>query len=888
MNEIPTRLAAALTDRYRLLEELGAGGMATVYLADDLKHERKVAVKVLRPELAAVIGGERFIAEIKTTAQLQHPHILPLFDSGEVDSFLYYVMPFVEGESLRTRLDRERQLDVDEALHIARAVASALQYAHERDVIHRDIKPENILLHAGEPVVADFGIALAISAAGGGRLTETGLSLGTPHYMSPEQASADRDLSARSDVYSLACVLYEMLAGQPPHTGPTAQSILVRILTEEPRHLEELRPTVPRHVRSVVEKGLEKLPADRFRSAADFRAALDDPSFTHERAAVTAAGMRTRLHEPAATPTAPGLGRRAAIGLGVPLAAAALGLGWLLGRSGGRDVPGEVPVLSFVVRDSTSIRQPAVGPDGTLAYAERGVLYARPAGSTEERVLVDETPEGFVGGGSISPDGRWIVFALDGRGRGALRKMPVGGGSQATLYSWGESDSYGAPMWADDGSIYLSSFRANGAELVRVPEEGGEPEVLLSSADAWPKASALLPGGRALLFTPIPRSGSGPGGVVLLDLESGDTATVVDDGFDGRWSPTGHIVYGHESGALWALPFDPKARRATGAAAPVLDRVAVDAPFDARFALGANGVLLYTRGAAASTGENQIRFAFVDRDGDREELPLEPTDHWDARLSPDGTELAYTRRNDIWIYDLDLGTNRPLTTGGTGEHNPVWSPDGVRIAYLYGDSVYTRSVSSGGDARAIGAWPGGADPSDWPEEGTLVAYGQSKADIMAFSTDGSGEARPLLQADWAERRPRVSPERRWIAYLSSRSGTFQTYVRSWPDLRSEVQVSDGEGTFGFPIWSADGRSLFYVQGGRVWEATLGLRDGEGVVGREDTGVVLGEAQLVDLAPDGRFLVWSGSDAGADSDVRELVVVTNWLQVIRDRLGGGTP
>jgi serine/threonine protein kinase len=283
MPDPTTRLNAALEGHYRIEGELGAGGMATVYLAEDLKHDRKVALKVLRPELTAVLGGDRFIQEIKTTAGLQHPHILPLFDSGEADGFLFYVMPFVEGESLRAKLDRERQLDIDEALHIAKAVASALQYAHDRDVIHRDIKPENILLHAGEPVVADFGIALAISAAGGGRMTETGLSLGTPHYMSPEQASADRDLTVRSDVYSLACVLYEMLAGQPPHTGPTAQSILLRILTEEPRPVTDLRQAVPGHVAAVVSKGLEKLPADRFRKAEELGKALDDPSFTHLR-----------------------------------------------------------------------------------------------------------------------------------------------------------------------------------------------------------------------------------------------------------------------------------------------------------------------------------------------------------------------------------------------------------------------------------------------------------------------------------------------------------------------------------------------------------------------------------------------------------------------------
>ena len=220
MNDPLDRLKAALTDRYEIQEEIGAGGMATVYLAHDVKHDRKVALKVLRPELAAVIGAERFLQEIKVTANLQHPHILPLHDSGEADSFLYYVMPLVEGESLRERLHREKQLPVGDALEITKAVASALDYAHRHGVIHRDIKPENVLLHDGQALIADFGIALAVSQAGGTRLTETGLSVGTPHYMSPEQAMGDRELDARSDVYSLGAMLYEMLVGEPPFTGP--------------------------------------------------------------------------------------------------------------------------------------------------------------------------------------------------------------------------------------------------------------------------------------------------------------------------------------------------------------------------------------------------------------------------------------------------------------------------------------------------------------------------------------------------------------------------------------------------------------------------------------------------------------------------------------------
>src|SRR5579859_409407 len=292
------RLSAALADRYAIERELGAGGMATVYLAQDRKHDRQVAVKVLRPELAAVIGAERFLAEIKTTANLQHPHILPLFDSGEAvptgagaegQSFLYYVMPYVAGESLHDRLAREKQLPIADAVRIAGEVAGALDYAHRHGVIHRDIKPENVLLHDGRALVADFGIALAASKAGR-RMTETGMSLGTPHYMSPEQAMGEREITARSDVYALGCVVYEMLSGEPPFTGPTAQAIVAQVMTEAPRSLTRLRKTIPPHVEAAVLQALEKLPAVRFASAAEFAAALADPTFASTRAALGAPG----------------------------------------------------------------------------------------------------------------------------------------------------------------------------------------------------------------------------------------------------------------------------------------------------------------------------------------------------------------------------------------------------------------------------------------------------------------------------------------------------------------------------------------------------------------------------------------------------------------------
>jgi serine/threonine protein kinase/Tfp pilus assembly protein PilF len=276
--ETIAQLNSSLEGRYVIEREIGHGGMATVFLARDIRHDRHVALKLLKPELGAALGVERFQSEIRVTANLQHPNLLPLFDSGEANGLLFYVMPFVDGESLRTRLDREKQLPVDEAIRIAVAIARALHHAHQHGVIHRDLKPENILLQAGQPVIADFGIALPTSKAGDARITQTGLALGTPHYMSPEQAMGDRDLDGRSDVYGLACVLYEMLAGEPPHTGPNAQAVIFRRLTDSAPHVRRLRDAVPANIEQALIKALARAPADRFVSAAAFAEALTAPA----------------------------------------------------------------------------------------------------------------------------------------------------------------------------------------------------------------------------------------------------------------------------------------------------------------------------------------------------------------------------------------------------------------------------------------------------------------------------------------------------------------------------------------------------------------------------------------------------------------------------------
>src|SRR5438874_7678211 len=306
--------ATAWQDRYRIERVLGRGRMATVYVAVEIRLGRRVAIKVLDPGLAELIGSERFLGEIRTTAALQHPHIVPLIDSGEVNGVPYYVMPFVDGETLRDRLTRDRQLPIDEAVMLAGQIATALDFAHRHGVVHRDIKPENVLLQDGNALVADFGIALAVSSAGGQRLTGTGVTVGTPQYMSPEQAAGERTIDARSDVFALGAITYEMLAGEAPFTGPTAQAALTRLASEAPRPLITQRPSVPPHIEAAVLKALEKIPADRFTTAKEFGAALSAPNATYRAAVARRVGDR----------------RRAA--LTVVVALAALALAWIVGR----------------------------------------------------------------------------------------------------------------------------------------------------------------------------------------------------------------------------------------------------------------------------------------------------------------------------------------------------------------------------------------------------------------------------------------------------------------------------------------------------------------------------------------------------------------------------
>ncbi|MEK7403069.1 MAG: serine/threonine-protein kinase, partial [Gemmatimonadota bacterium] len=410
------QLKSSLADRYEIEREIGAGGMATVYLARDLRHDRPVAVKVLNPDLGAVLGVERFLAEIKVTANLQHPNLLPLFDSGEAGGLLFYVMPYVDGESLRAKLMREKQLPIDEAVRIAIAVASALDHAHQHGVIHRDLKPENILMQSGQPVIADFGIALAVSKAGGNRVTQTGISLGTPQYMSPEQATGDRVIDGRSDIYSLAAMTYEMLTGEAPHTGNTAQAIIARVLTEKPRSIRLARESVPEHVAAAVEHALEKLAADRYSTAREFGEAIQGRGVATTQTSARSVqrdrnrSWRSRLGDPLT------------LGLGVVAAGALVAIVVLVTRAPLVDT---MPPIRYVLSTPDSAKPvdwfpwpAAISPDGgTVVYSVGSptggsMLYSLRTDQLEPRPI-----PGSAGGFQplFSPDGQWLAFEIGGK-----------------------------------------------------------------------------------------------------------------------------------------------------------------------------------------------------------------------------------------------------------------------------------------------------------------------------------------------------------------------------------------------------------------------------------------------------------------------------------------
>jgi eukaryotic-like serine/threonine-protein kinase len=893
MSAVVERLAVALAGRYRIERELGAGGMATVYLAHDLRHERDVAIKVLHPDLGAALGGDRFLSEIRTTARLQHPHILPLLDSGEADGLLFYVMPLVTGETLRARLDREQQLPVADAVQIAREVADALGHAHALRVIHRDIKPENILLQGGHALVADFGIALAVQHAGGQRMTQTGLSLGTPQYMSPEQALGERAIDARSDIYALGAVTYEMLVGEAPFTGPNVQAIVARLISEEPRALGAQRKSVPEHVEAAVLQALEKLPADRFASAAEFAAAL------------TNAGGTRPITRTTATAGTMGLSRRASGLLIAGLAAVAVvAMAFTLG-SRTQEGPPRVVRFELTARDGQQLVSPggtrfAWSPDGeeyvytgtgagtTLLWSRRlDALAALPIRGSENAT----SP-------TYSPDGRQIAFVT--LAPFTISVVPRSGGQPRVVVK--DAVAGGGVAWSEDGFLYFDAGR--GLARVRPDGSGYDMVMPLDTAMreigvAWPRA---LPEGRGILLR-VRRTGEGmpDWSIVALDLRNRSRKELVLGVFALYSAATQHLLWVTADGSLMAQRLDLDRLELRGESATLWDGLTLGGFGAGDLALSAAGDLLYVPGTLASaTG----KLSWVDRRGNVTTADTAIVDGLirSMVLSPNGSSVALvmerasdvTSLSRIWIASMGGGPLQLVTTENHSARTPVWSADGRLLVYVSeeGTKIQRRRTGGGGEAELLATVPRGVvGLTAHPSGRSMVLLGEDsgerRRELLDLQLEGDRVPTPLgITAGPNIEPPSLSPDGRWLAFVSPLSGRDEVYVSPYPDVAAgRVQISGNGG--GAPRWNPRGGELFHVSDdGALVAVRFATTDGFRVLETERLfslqGFLGGESRaFYEPAPDGqRFLMLNIGDASGES---RPVVVQNFTAELRARV-----
>ena len=817
--DVQDRLQRALGSAYTLERELGGGGMSRVFVAEEAALGRRVVVKVLRPELAEGLSSERFKREVRLAARLQHPHVLPLLAAGELDGgVLYYTMPFVEGESLRVRLERGA-LPVLDAVRLLRDVTSALAYAHVQGVVHRDIKPENVLLSHGRPVVADFGIAKAISAAADAdsadttrrsTLTATGTSIGTPAYMAPEQ-SAGESVDHRADLYSLGVMAYEILTGHPPFEGRSAQQLLAAHATQTPEPIERRRASVPPALASLVMRLLEKNPADRPQTAEFVLAALDAvPDVT----STTPVPDALRAGPTRAAP------RR--LPMWVPVGAAAL-LGGIAGTflSGRRDDANDAarPVTAAI----TAPPDHEIRPDGGFALSPDGIrlafVAADPRGATAIWIrpldTITATRIDGTDGGSIpfwSPDGASLGYFS----RGQLHVVELRAGTQRTLCP---ALRPGGGTWTPSGTIvYSPDFL--GLPLYKVPAKGGTCTQLTRyrPGEFDHRRPVALPDGRHVLFSSFRGNTA-----LVVDLETGAMREVRKPGGEATFVAPNWLLFrdligplGNE-GPVYAQPFDLASLRPTGEPRVVVDRV--------------GGVSGFTRYSASSrvfvaqrTGDRGSTLVWVNRQSVVTDSVVAPPraspflNSANFSVSHDGNSIAFGGVG-LWLHHRDRNVAtlvRAQTEPGQGTMDPAWSPGDSLIAYA---TVFRGPLM-------LRLYRLGSDTSD-----SLFALGRRNVRFPAWSPDGKRLAFQLSAGDtvprseiWlyslAERRavrgfespanlwtPRWSPDGQWFAYMSEETGAPQVFVRRVDGRGAAVQVSNAGGEA--PRWRGDGKELYY-------------------------------------------------------------------------------
>jgi serine/threonine-protein kinase len=822
--EIPPGLAQALRDRYRLERALGQGGMGAVYLAEDLKHHRRVAIKVLRPELAAGLGTDRFLREIEVAARLQHPAILPLHDSGETEGWVFYIMPYVEGESLRDRLARQGELPVEEAVRILSELLDALAYAHGKGVVHRDIKPDNIMLAGRHALLLDFGVAKALSAsAEPAFVTTTGVALGTPSYMAPEQAVADKEVDHRADLYALGVVAYELLAGRRPFTGNTAQAIVAAQMTERPADLRTHRPGVPEGLAYVVMRALERRPADRWQSAEEMLARLEP--------FVVASGETRRAA------ALPGRGRRgilAAVVLGLVLVAGLAGGLLLRGREPaelklGRRIPitrdpgmeieptlspdgrliaygaGLMPSLEIRVRQveggpalavakesQRPQRWPSWSPDGgrIMFATPRGIEIVSALGGTA-RVVVPHEPDphadpwgssGLLMPGGWTPDGKSIAFIradtlyLQALAGGSPRRLAQGG--QMHSLAWSQDGRWIACVLGNRQAQQPGFLFANGgaATLGLIPASGGEPKPLLED-DYYSASPVWGPDGKSLIFV-----SNRAGGVDLYQmrlardgrpegepsrLTNGLRALSVSVARDGR-----RLVYSdfEERSNVYSMPIPERGPVSVRDAEPVTrgNQVIED------MGLSRDGHwLAFDSDLSGNHDIYRMRLP----DGEPERLTEDEAEEFWPTWSADGSEIVFHGfpggRRHLFLMSSDGRDRRQITDGPDDDRSPEWSPDGRTVYYL-------RNFNGpGNEIRALDRRKDGT----WSPPRTLFR----------------GETFPALP----------SPDGRLVAFANV--GTVRVIRPDGDSVRTLVPVGDVAGPRALYVdWSDDGRTIYYL------------------------------------------------------------------------------
>ena len=882
---------------YEVTAKIGEGGMGEVWQARDTKLDRDVALKVL-PEAFTADPDRlaRFEREAKVLASLNHPNIGSIYglEESEGGKFRALVLELVEGPTLADRISKG-PIPLDEALPIAKQIAEALEAAHEAGVIHRDLKPANIKVRDdGTVKVLDFGLAKAFQPDPSDpklsqsptisltvAATQMGMVIGTAAYMAPEQAKG-KVVDKRADVWAFGAVLYEMLTGAKPFVGDDVSTTLARVIEREP-DWDALPTMLSPVLATYLRRCLAKEPKQRIHDIADVRLAMEGAFET----------TVSTPSEPFVAPTLPVWQRPVSV-LGAPLIAVLLtGLAvWSLTRPAPpRVVRFPIPLAADQAFGNHTRIAVAISPDGSqVVYATNNSLWLRPVDQLQA-IQVPGTDEGR--GPFFSPDGQSIGFWAPTQ----LKKVSVSGGAPVTLadvpanprgVSWGAGDMilYGQP----DG-------------IMQVPGASGMPELLIPANDGERiYGPQMLPGGEWVLFT-LATTGTSwdEAQIVAQSVTTGERMVLIDGGRDGRYLPTGHLVYGL-NGVLFAVPFDVGSRQVTGGPVPLVEGVrAGTSPLAAtmQFGVSNDGSLIYVPGSAG--GGQVVSLTWVDRDGDEERIPAPPRAYDRPRVSPDGTRVAVDIDDgdnvDIWIWNLADERLTQLTFDEATDNFPLWTPDSARVVFQSsrdGGGLFWKAADGTGSVDRLKE--GAARPWAWAADGGLVFDQGDTPDIGVLTMEGERTVEMLLDAEYVEAAPALSPDGRWLAYESNETGTPLIYVKPFPNLDGLWNVSLEIGVHA--VWSPDGSELFYLDLRADMlmvvqvetEPTFSSSAPQPLLRLSGYSVVLGptSGRGFDLAPDGDRFVFLRSDGGDlqtsdDADFSRLIFVENWHQELLERV-----